>query len=110
MISLQRLHRGLPGCFTDMLDPPEVLFIVERNALPANSANTNLLPNRDMQRQLPDAVCGRNRAGSGGFGVDSIEDFHQRRAVPGLAIESAVQLVNDAYDLRHSTTWCRFLY
>jgi hypothetical protein len=37
----------------------------------------------------------------GGSGIDAIENFDQRGAVPGFAIECAVQLVGYQFDFEH---------
>src|SRR5450432_1535976 len=101
MVSSQGCDRLLPRRFADMLDAPEVVFIAERNTLSTNSANANLLPDGDVQHQFPDAVRGGKRSGGCCLRINSIQDFDQRWAVPGLAIEGAIELVNDELDLRH---------
>src|SRR5450432_792950 len=103
MISPQRRDRLLPCRVADMLNVPEVLCVAERNVSTANSAKANLLPRRYVQRQFPNTVRGGDRPGRGGVGVKAVQDFHQRRAMPGFAIEGAMELVNDEGDLGHGS-------
>src|ERR1051325_10736526 len=49
-----------------------------------------------MQEQFPDAMHIRQRFGCGSSGVDIFEQLHHRGAMPGAAIEGALQLVGDA--------------
>src|SRR5713226_9730818 len=45
--------------------------------------------------------CGDGARG-GGCGVNVGKYFHEGRAVPGFAVEGALELVNDELDLRHA--------
>src|SRR5438128_6999161 len=79
----------------------EILFVGKGEHLSLKSAQDDPLPGRHMQRQLPNGVCGRHRAGRCRFSINAVEDLHQSRAVPGFAIEDELQLLNDEVDLRH---------
>jgi hypothetical protein len=39
----------------------------------------------------------------GGLGVDAVQNFYQRRTVPGFAVEGAAELVSEEGDLRHGS-------
>jgi hypothetical protein len=54
-----------------------------------------------VQDKFPNTVSGRKRTRGRGFRVNAVEDFHQRRAMPGFAIKGAVELIEDEGDLGH---------
>ncbi len=102
VMSLAKRRDGaLPRRLGGAVDVAEVLGVGEGGLLATKPANDDLLPSGEMDDQLPDTVRLVHGTRERGFGVDAFENFHERRAVPGLAIEGAGELVNDEFDLRH---------
>jgi hypothetical protein len=54
-----------------------------------------------MDDKFPNAMSFVNRTRGGGPGINVVENFHERRAMPSLAVEGAVELVGDETDFRH---------
>src|SRR6266567_4782053 len=90
-----------PLLLADTLDVPEVFFVSESSHRSANSSDSDFLPAGNMQHQFPDVVALRDGTCGGGFGVDSVENFHECRAMPRFAVEGSLELVNHEIDLRH---------
>ncbi len=60
-----------------------------------NPPGDHAFPGGQVQDQFPNAMgFGDGMCGSS-FGVDPIENFNQCGTVPGLAIEGALELVDD---------------
>src|SRR3989442_254711 len=84
-----------------MLDVAKIFFVGESSRCSANSSDSDFLPAGNVQYQFPDAVAFRDGTCSSGFGVYSVENFHECRTVPSFAVEGALELVNYEIDLRH---------
>src|SRR5260221_8106377 len=100
MVSLQLVEGLPPGGFAGVLDVSEILLVAERDGVAFdNSGDDDFFPCGHMQNQFPntmpcgDGVRGRSRC------VNVSQYFHEGRAVPGLAVEGTLELVNDEFDL-----------
>ena len=59
------------------------------------------IPRCDVIHQLPDGVRAGNGMLRGLLGGDTFEQRFKRRAVPGIAAEGAVHLINDSFNFAH---------
>src|SRR6266404_1852079 len=90
-----------PGSLASVHDRREVLLIGKIHGLAGETAANRTIPRCDVQNQFPDAVsvfegtCGSLR------GSDTVENFKQRVAMPGVSMKGAAELIGDAGGFGH---------
>jgi hypothetical protein len=55
-----------------------------------------------VENEFPDAMCVLNGVGGRYFGIDAMEKFAHRVAMPGVSLKSAADLVGEADSFRHA--------
>jgi hypothetical protein len=84
------------ACGADVDDGRPVLVGRRLNDLAGHAPAGGVVPDRDVQDDLPDAVPPGQRPRGGARRVHAAQDLEHRGAVPGFALEGAPELVGDS--------------
>jgi hypothetical protein len=88
------IDRPAPCGFTCILHRRKILFITQLHSGAASALENRSIPCGNVQNQFPDAVRVLYGVNSGRRGVDALQNFADRIAVPRFSVESAAYLVS----------------
>src|SRR5262245_9829678 len=91
---IERVERGLPSCGRRIADVWIVTFGWLPRRLSLRALRDLIAPASGMEHQLPDRMRPVRRPPRGLLGRDAFEVLPERRAVPGVAVTGALELID----------------
>src|SRR5690348_7812927 len=101
MVLPQGRKSALPCFFRRAFDVAEIFSIRQRSGMALQSASDDFLPRAEVKHQFPNAMSVADRAGCGPARIYAVEDFHEGRAMPRLAVERPLEFIDDRREFRH---------
>lgn len=93
IVSAHGLSYGFAPCgFCRFWNGREIIRTFRLTPFSGQPADGGVVPGGDVQNKLPDAVNVWNWFGSGGRGVDILQQIEHCGAVPGIAVKGAAKL------------------
>src|SRR5579864_6513848 len=94
--------RLVPSGFADVPYGREVLFVDQLYSHATDARQNRTIPGGNVQNEFPDAVRVRYGMGFGHLGIDALEQFKKRVAMPGLSIKGTAYLVGKTGGFGHA--------